>query len=120
MANPSKPPSFAQDPGRISDLARAIADRRLSPVDLVRKYLARIDAVEPRVKAWRLIDGDRALAVAEQRHREAQAGQIRGRCTAYPSASRTSSMSKACQPAATAARAPMHHPRRLMPRSCSP
>ncbi len=78
MANPSKPPSFAQDPGRISDLARAIADRRLSPVDLVRKYLARIDAVEPQVKAWRLIDGDRALAVAEQRHREAQAGQIRG------------------------------------------
>ncbi len=78
MQRSTSPASFAQDPGRIADLAQAIVDRSLSPVDLVRRYLARIEAVEANVEAWRLVDGERALAVAEQRHREAQAGRIRG------------------------------------------
>ncbi len=76
--NPSPAASFAHDPGRLSELAKAIAAKTLSPVDLVRSCLARIDAVEPHVRAWRLVDGDRAVAVARQRQEEAQAGRIRG------------------------------------------
>ncbi len=70
--------NYARDPGRLADLASAIAARRLSPVELVRTYLARIEAVEPTVHAWRHVDNVGALAVAEQRHKEAQAGHIRG------------------------------------------
>jgi aspartyl-tRNA(Asn)/glutamyl-tRNA(Gln) amidotransferase subunit A len=69
---------FTQDPGRLSDLAQSIATRKLSPVDLVRTCLARIDAVEPHIHAWRHVDADRALAAAVERAREASAGFIRG------------------------------------------
>lgn len=78
MPSPPKSTCFAQDPGRLADLAQEIAQRRLSPVDLVQRCLDRIEAVEPHVNAWRLVDGARALAVAEERHREAQAGKLRG------------------------------------------
>ena len=70
--------NFAQDPGRIADLARDIAARVLSPVDLVQRYLDRIEAVEERVQGWRLVDGDRAMQLAEIRAREAAEGHIRG------------------------------------------
>lgn len=84
MVSPSKSSCFAQDPGRIADLAQAIAQRRRSPVDLVQRCLDRIEAVEPHVNVWRLVDGARALAVAEERQREAQAGNIRGALHGIP------------------------------------
>ncbi len=70
--------SFTQNPGRVADLAAQIADRRLSPVDLVRSYLARIETVDPQVHAWALVDAERALATAERRHKEAAAGTLLG------------------------------------------
>jgi aspartyl-tRNA(Asn)/glutamyl-tRNA(Gln) amidotransferase subunit A len=78
MSQLETPKELVRDPGRIAQLARAIADRHLSPVDLVRGYLSRIEAAEPHVKAWVLVDDKRALVAAEQRHGEAQKGQIRG------------------------------------------
>lgn len=71
-------PETAADPGRLSEFAAAIADRSLSPVALLERFLARIDAVEPQVKAWRELDRDGALAVARQREQEADSGLIRG------------------------------------------
>jgi aspartyl-tRNA(Asn)/glutamyl-tRNA(Gln) amidotransferase subunit A len=76
--------SFALDPGRLSELARAIADRNLSPVYLVQSCLKRIEAVEPQVHAWREVLGSQALAVAEQRAREAAEGKIRGALHGIP------------------------------------
>ena len=70
--------TFVEDPGRIADLARAIATGQLSPVDLVRRYLARIEAVDAHVKAWVRVDADRALATAEVRAKEARTGLLRG------------------------------------------
>jgi aspartyl-tRNA(Asn)/glutamyl-tRNA(Gln) amidotransferase subunit A len=78
MTQRHKTDTFVQDPGRIADLARAIATGQLSPVDLVRRYLARIEAVDPQVKAWVRVDADRALATAEVREKEARAGRVRG------------------------------------------
>jgi aspartyl-tRNA(Asn)/glutamyl-tRNA(Gln) amidotransferase subunit A len=66
------------DPGRIADLAQAVRDGVLSPVDLVQRYLDRIAAVDGQVQAWRLVDGDRALAVARVLADEARAGTFRG------------------------------------------
>ncbi len=69
---------FAQDPGRLADLAERVADKSLSPVDLVQHYLDRISEVDPSVQAWRELDSERALRIARERADEAQQGRIRG------------------------------------------
>lgn len=76
--------SYAEDPGRIRELAAAIAGKRLSPVDLVRRYLDRIADADPHVQCWRELDGERALEAARQREAEAAKGQIRGALHGVP------------------------------------
>jgi aspartyl-tRNA(Asn)/glutamyl-tRNA(Gln) amidotransferase subunit A len=66
------------DPGRVRELAAAIAGRTLSPVALARRYLDRIAAADPDVQCWREVDVERALAVAAEREAEAAQGRIRG------------------------------------------
>jgi aspartyl-tRNA(Asn)/glutamyl-tRNA(Gln) amidotransferase subunit A len=70
--------NFAADPGRVRELAAAIAKKALSPVALVQRYLDRIAQADPQVQCWRQLDGERALAVAAEREREAASGKIRG------------------------------------------
>ena len=67
-----------QDPGRVRDLAADIRSGNLSPVALTQRYLDRIEAVDDKVEAWRIVDGDRALAIAAEREAEAKDGRIRG------------------------------------------
>ena len=50
-----------KDPGRVREFAQRIADGELSPVDLVRTCLDRIEETQPHVAAWREVDGERAL-----------------------------------------------------------
>ena len=57
----------AADPGRVARLAEMIAQRELSPMTLLETYLARIDAVDGEVKAWRELDREHALEVARIR-----------------------------------------------------
>ncbi len=76
--NASQGHGFAKAPGRLPDLAKRIAEKSLSPVDLVQDCLDRVADVEPSVLAWRELDGDRALEIARQRASEAQQGRIRG------------------------------------------
>ncbi len=68
----------AADPGRVARLAEMIAQRELSPMTLLETYLARIDAVDGEVKAWRELDREHALEVARIRDREAEDGTLRG------------------------------------------
>jgi aspartyl-tRNA(Asn)/glutamyl-tRNA(Gln) amidotransferase subunit A len=70
--------AFVQDPGRLADLAKAIASKQLSSVDLVKRCLARIDAAEPHVHAWRLLNAESALAAARERDQEVAVGLVRG------------------------------------------
>jgi aspartyl-tRNA(Asn)/glutamyl-tRNA(Gln) amidotransferase subunit A len=70
--------NFTADPGRVRELARDIAAQRLSPVALVERYLARIADVDRYVECWRQLDGERALAAAQEREREAATGISRG------------------------------------------
>lgn len=72
------------DPGRVTDLAAAIARRELSPVALVERYLARIAEVDGDVQAWRRVDRDGALALARKREAEAKAGRLRGALHGLP------------------------------------
>lgn len=74
----TSPSDLVQNPGRVRVLAADIAKGALSPVALVERCLARIAAVEERLEAWRVVDGERALAEARVLEREARAGRLRG------------------------------------------
>jgi aspartyl-tRNA(Asn)/glutamyl-tRNA(Gln) amidotransferase subunit A len=52
--------------------------RLWSPVDVVRAALARIEATEPELHAWVLVDRDQALQAAAEAERELMAGTDRG------------------------------------------
>jgi aspartyl-tRNA(Asn)/glutamyl-tRNA(Gln) amidotransferase subunit A len=60
------------------DAASAIRDGSLSPLEYVQGLLARVDEVEPRVKAWTTIDREAVLADAKQLELEARKKQFRG------------------------------------------
>jgi aspartyl-tRNA(Asn)/glutamyl-tRNA(Gln) amidotransferase subunit A len=70
--------NYATDPGRIRELVAAITSKDLSPVTLVRRFLDRIAQADAQVQCWREVDAERALALAEERAREVEAGHIRG------------------------------------------
>lgn len=69
---------FVQDPGRLAAHAADIAAGRLSPVELLERYLSRIADVDPHVQAWRVVDAARARTEAEILHKEAKDGRLRG------------------------------------------
>jgi aspartyl-tRNA(Asn)/glutamyl-tRNA(Gln) amidotransferase subunit A len=70
--------TFARDPGRVRDLAAAVASKELSPVALVQRYLDRIREGDPQVQCWREVDATRALQVADEREAEAARAYLRG------------------------------------------
>jgi Asp-tRNA(Asn)/Glu-tRNA(Gln) amidotransferase A subunit family amidase len=62
----------------IESSGRAIRRGELSPVDLLDQCLARIDQLEDRVRAWVLVDRERARAEAVRAADELKAGTDRG------------------------------------------
>ena len=69
---------YAQSPGGITELAGQIRTGDITPVPLVQCYLDRIAESDAAVEAWLSVDGDGAMAVAEQLGKEALAGELRG------------------------------------------
>ncbi|MDH3598816.1 MAG: amidase [Candidatus Tectomicrobia bacterium] len=59
----------------ISDLARQMQAGSLSPVDLTQQCLARLDALDGTLNAFRLVDRERALAAAQAAELVLRAGQ---------------------------------------------
>lgn len=62
----------------LTEAARAIRARELSPVELVEALLARVEAVDPRVQAWALVDREGARTAARQAAEEVARGVLRG------------------------------------------
>ena len=62
----------------VSRLAQLIKTRKLSPVEVVRAYLDRIDAVDSKVGAFITITREQALRQAEEATKEIRAGHYRG------------------------------------------
>lgn len=62
----------------VGEAAHAIATRELSPVDLTKALLDRIERLDPRLNAFIRLDGDAALQVAKTAEIEAAAGRLRG------------------------------------------
>src|SRR5216117_429984 len=59
-------------------LADAVRAKRVSPVELVRECLARIERRNPLLRAFITVDAERALATARALEAEAVAGRFRG------------------------------------------
>lgn len=70
------------------ELARLIRTRKISPVELVRAYLARIEAVNPSVNAYLTVTGERALAQAKAAEAEIARGRYRGPLHGIPYAAK--------------------------------
>ncbi|MBI4636506.1 MAG: amidase [Candidatus Rokubacteria bacterium] len=62
----------------VCEARRRIAEGTLSPVALVEACLARIRALDERLKAWVHLDAEGALAAAREREAEARGGRLRG------------------------------------------
>ncbi|MGZ3272617.1 MAG: amidase [Caulobacteraceae bacterium] len=59
-------------------VARRIAAREVSPVDLTRRMLARIAKIDPMLKSYATVMGDQAIADAQMAASEIAAGRYRG------------------------------------------
>ena len=62
----------------VAELAPLLKTRKLSSVELVRAFLARIEAVNPRVNAFITVTGEQALEQARKAEKEIAAGRYRG------------------------------------------
>lgn len=62
----------------IAEAARALRDRKTTPLELVDVCLKQIERLEPRVRAWVVVDADGARRAASKAAEELQAGVDRG------------------------------------------
>lgn len=62
----------------VTELASLIKARKLSPVEVVRAFLERIEAVNPKVNAFLTVTADRALEQARQAEKEIASRRYRG------------------------------------------
>ena len=68
----------------VSEAAREIKSKKLSPVELAESLLERIEATDDALKAWITIDREKVLTNAKQREEEAGRGDIRGALHGVP------------------------------------
>src|SRR5919112_3660143 len=61
-----------------AEAAQAIASRELSPVDLMRALLDRIERLDPKLNVFIRLDADAAMAAARAAEAEIAAGRSRG------------------------------------------
>src|SRR5437762_14099298 len=62
----------------VAELAKMLRARQVSPVELTRAYLARIESLNPRLSAFATVTADLALEQARQAEREIASGKDRG------------------------------------------
>ncbi len=68
----------------LSELSVLLRTKAISPVELVKHMLGRIDALEPRLESYVTITAERALEQAERAEREIGSGQWRGHLHGVP------------------------------------
>ena len=75
--------SFSEGGGELqwlsaAEAAQAIADKELSPVELMKALLDRIAKLDPRLNAFITLDAEAAMAAAKAAEAEAVAGRLPG------------------------------------------
>jgi aspartyl-tRNA(Asn)/glutamyl-tRNA(Gln) amidotransferase subunit A len=80
MALPQTTPSPGQDllPLTVAEAGRRIASKQLSPVELTRQTLARIETLNPKTGAFITVSADQAMDAARTAEREIMQGKYRG------------------------------------------
>jgi aspartyl-tRNA(Asn)/glutamyl-tRNA(Gln) amidotransferase subunit A len=68
----------------VREIAAAYVARTLSPVELLRALLERIEALDPKINAFTRLDVDLAMQAARLAERELSAGRSRGRLHGVP------------------------------------
>jgi aspartyl-tRNA(Asn)/glutamyl-tRNA(Gln) amidotransferase subunit A len=68
----------------LSEAAKLIASKKLSPVELLRSVLARIELVEPAIKAFAMLWAEQALAEAKKAEQEIVSGCHKGTLHGIP------------------------------------
>jgi Asp-tRNA(Asn)/Glu-tRNA(Gln) amidotransferase A subunit family amidase len=68
----------------LRQVAAALEDKQLSPVELTKAGLARIAEQQPRINAFVCLTEERALAAARKAESEIQAGRWRGELHGVP------------------------------------
>jgi aspartyl-tRNA(Asn)/glutamyl-tRNA(Gln) amidotransferase subunit A len=68
----------------VSELAPLLKAKKLSPVELVRACLDRIEAINPKVNAFLTVTADHALSRAREAEHEIQRGRYRGMLHGIP------------------------------------
>jgi amidase len=63
---------------KLTDVARLIESREVSPVELTRALLERIGSVDAALKSYATVTADRAMAAADEAEKEIAAGRYRG------------------------------------------
>jgi aspartyl-tRNA(Asn)/glutamyl-tRNA(Gln) amidotransferase subunit A len=71
-------PNTQSDPYSLIVAAQALRNGQLSPLDLLDSCLARIDALDPQIQAWVVLDRDGARQQARQAQQELATGLDRG------------------------------------------
>ena len=65
-------------------IRRAVLDRRMRAEEVVASSIARIEAMEPRVRAWEVFDAELALAQARRIDGRMAAGEVPGLLAGVP------------------------------------
>ena len=68
----------------VAEAAKAIAEKDLSPVELMKALLDRIAALDPKLNAFIRLDGEAAMQAAKAAEAEATAGRLRGKLHGVP------------------------------------
>ena len=68
----------------IAETSRRIRKKEVSPVELTRLYLERIEALNPSLNAYLTLMNDRAMDTARRAEREIRRGKYRGRLHGIP------------------------------------
>ncbi len=68
----------------ITEASQLIAERRLSPVELVKAHLGRMEALNPQINAYITITAEQALQQARQAEAEVMRGEHRGALHGIP------------------------------------
>ncbi len=72
----------------LAGLGHALRDRRISPVEITRAMLDRIDVLDPSLHAYRTVMAETALAEAEKAEQEIAGGNYRGPMHGVPYAAK--------------------------------
>src|SRR5580700_7250230 len=68
----------------VAEAAKAIAEKDLSPVELMKALLDRIATLDPKLNAFIRLDGEAAMQAAKAAEAEATAGRLRGKLHGVP------------------------------------